>query len=80
VFLERLWVIVLSLKKWGFSKSRVIWQNADNTRHYRNGTENHSAFDADNLENLEQMQQKKKTYLLALYQASPGGLEYQLPT
>ena len=52
-----------------------------------NDTENnYSAFDADGLsrqlaailENLEQMQQKEKPYLLALYQASLGGLEYQL--
>lgn len=51
-----------------------------------NNTENHAAFDADNLsrklaailENLEQMQQKEKPYLLALYQSSLGGLEYRL--
>lgn len=52
-----------------------------------NDTENnHSACDADRLsrqlaailENLEQMQQKEKPYLLALYQANLGGLEYQL--
>jgi len=52
-----------------------------------NDTENnHSAYDADMLsrqlaailENLEQMQQKEKPYLLALYQTSLGELEYHL--
>jgi hypothetical protein len=47
---------------------------------------NHSTYDADSLsrqlaailENLEQMQQKEKPYLLALYQTSLGELEYHL--